>query len=145
MDEKRSFGAGALRGLPSVPLAFKRDLEYFNYAPMFSLSILVTSWKIFTKIWLAAVCSVHVPNRVGIGLHRFSTQKASKIPKREVFSCLDNALSWRPTTLRKFANLRSRVQFIILTVLRPFVVLREILISVGKTKKMMTTNFYWFA
>ena len=79
MDEKRSFGAGALRGLPSVPLAFKRDLEYFNCAPMFSLSILVTSWKIFTKIWLAAVCSVHVPNRVGIGLHRFSTQKASKM------------------------------------------------------------------
>ena len=54
--EKRSFGAGMLCRLHSLPLALKSDLQYFNQAPMFSFLILVTRWKIFTKISLAAIC-----------------------------------------------------------------------------------------
>ena len=78
MDEKRSFEAGVLRGLHSVH-SHSNVTESISTKPLCSLSIFVTTLKIFTKIWLAAVSSVHVPNRVGIGLHRFRTQKASKM------------------------------------------------------------------
>lgn len=103
LGEKRSFGAGMLCRLHSVPLALKSDRQYFNQAPTVFLAILVTRWKIFTKISLAAICSVHVSNRVRIGLHRFCARKASKViligSRSGRNFHISITQSWRPTTL----------------------------------------------